>query len=227
MHRTIAALTLVLGLVALGHPATDGLALAQAGSTYMVNITNLTPGQSFTPILAATHSSAASIYLPGTTASSELETLAEEGNVAPLTALLNSMPASVMQVVSGSGLTTPGVTTSLSIMGGNTFDRLSIVAMLIPTNDAFVGVNTALPTDGEVKVVYLFAYDAGTEVNDETCASIPGPNFVECGGPGTGGSPGNGEGAIVISSGIRGIGDFASDRDWKNPVARATIQIVS
>ena len=226
MHRTIAALALVLGLVAMGHPATDD-ALAQAGSTYKVNITNLTPGQSFTPILTATHSSAASIYLPGTTASSELETLAEEGNVAPLTSLLNSMPASVMQVVSGSGLTTPGVTTSLSIMGGNTFDRLSIVAMLIPTNDAFVGVNTALPTDGEVTVVYAYAYDAGTEVNDETCASIPGPNFVECGGPGTGGSPGNGEGAVVISSGIRGIGDFARDRDWKNPVARITIQIVS
>ena len=227
MKRSMAALALVFGLVALGYPATDGVALAQAGSTYKGNITNLTPGQSFTPILVATHSSAASIFLPGTTASSELGTLAEEGNVAPLTSLLNSMPASVMQVVSASGLTTPGVTTSLSIMGGGAFDRLSIAAMLIPTNDAFVGVNTALPTDGVLKVVYGFAYDAGTEVNDETCASIPGPNFFECGGPGMGGSPGNGEGAVVISSGIRGIGDFGSDRDWKNPVARITIQKVS
>ena len=227
MNRTIAALALVLGLVALGHPATDGLALAQAGSTYKVNVTNLTPSQSFTPILAATHSGAASIYLPGTPASPELGTLAEEGNVAPLTSLLNGMPASVMQVVSTPGLTTPAVTTSLTIMGGGTFDRLSIVAMLIPTNDAFVGVNTTLPTGGEVKVVYAYAYDAGTEVNDETCASIPGPNYVECGGPGTGGSPGNGEGAIVISSGIRGIGDFANDRDWKNPVARITMHLVS
>ena len=93
MKRSMAALALVFGLVALGYPATDGVALARAGSTYKVNITNLTPGQSFTPILAATHSSAASIFLPGTPASSELGTLAEEGNVAPLTSLLNSMPA--------------------------------------------------------------------------------------------------------------------------------------
>ena len=227
MKRQMVALALVLGLVVLGQPAGSDIALAQAGNTYQVKITNLTPGQSFTPILIATHSAAASIFLPGTTASAELATLAEEGNVAPLTSLLNSMPATVMQVVSASGLTTPGVTTTLSIMGGGTFDRLSIAAMLIPTNDAFVGVNIALPADGELKVVYGFAYDAGSEVNDETCMSIPGPNFVECGGPGMGGSPGNGEGAVVISSGIRGIGDFGSDRDWKNPVARITIWNVS
>lgn len=227
MKRTMAALALVLGLVVLGQPAETGVALAQAGSTYTVNITNLTPGQSFTPILAATHSAAASVFLPGTTASAALGTLAETGDVAPLTALLTSMPAAVMQVVSGSGLTTPGVTTSLTIMGGGTFDRLSIAAMLIPTNDTFVGVNTALPADGNLKVVYGFAYDAGTEVNDETCASIPGPNFVECGGPGMGGAPGNGEGSVVISGGILGIGDFGSNRDWKNPVARITIQKIS
>ena len=99
MKRTMAALALVLGLVVLGQPAETGVALAQAGSTYTVNITNLTPGQSFTPILAATHSAAASVFLPGTTASAALGTLAETGDVAPLTALLTSMPAAVMQVL--------------------------------------------------------------------------------------------------------------------------------
>ena len=227
MKRMMAALALILGLAVLDQPASSGVALAQAGSTYEVKVTNLTPGQSLTPILAATHSAAMTIFLAGTASSSQLKTLAEEGNVAPLTSLLNSMPAAVMQVVSGAGLTTPGVTTTLSIMGGGTFDRLSIAAMLIPTNDTFVGVDTTLPADGALKVVYGFAYDAGTEVNDETCASIPGPSYVECGGPGTGGAPGNGEGAVVIGSGVRGIGDFGSDRDWKNPVARITIQKTS
>ncbi len=75
MKRTMAALALVLGLVVLGQPAETGVALAQAGSTYTVNITNLTPGQSFTPILTATHSAAASVFLPGTTASAALGTL--------------------------------------------------------------------------------------------------------------------------------------------------------
>ena len=223
MKRMIAAAALGIGLVVVGQPVND-TALAQAGIMYEVKITNLTTRQSFTPILAATHTSSATIFLPGTSASSQLQELAEEGAVGPLTSLLNSMPAAVMDVVSSSGLTTPGVTTALSVRGGETFDRVSLAAMLIPTNDAFVGLDTALPNGSAPKVAYAYAYDAGTEQNDETCASIPGPNYPECGGPGMGGSPGNGEGAVVISNGIHGIGDFASDRDWKNPVARVTIQ---
>jgi hypothetical protein len=224
MKRATPALALALSLVALGLPITDQVASAQPGSTYQIRVTNLTPRQSFTPLLAATHTPDASIFLPGTFASDALKALAEGGDVAPLTAWLNGMPMSVMGVVSGSGLTTPGVTTVLSVMGGGPYNRLSIVSMLIPTNDTFVGVNTTLPMTYEPKVVYAYAYDGGTEVNDETCASIPGPDYPECGGPGSGGAPGNGEGAIVISSGIKGIGDFGVDRDWKNPVARITIE---
>ena len=223
MFRKIAILTCALLVLVLGRPGAGGVALAQPGSTYEVIITNLTPGQSFTPILGVTHSAGVGIFLTGTAASPELEILAEEGDVAPLTALLNSMPGVVMEVASTTGLTTPGVTRSLTLMGGGSYDRLSLAAMLIPTNDAFVGLDTALPVDGEMKVLYAYAYDAGTEVNDESCASIPGPDYPECGGPGLGGSPGNGEGAVVIHSGIHGIGDFARDHDWKNPVARITV----
>ena len=75
--------------------------------------------------------------------------------------------------------------------------------------------------------MYAYAYDAGTEINDELCASIPGPSYPECGGPGMGGSPGNGEGTIVISGSIKGGVDIGTNRDWKNPVARITIQKVS
>lgn len=223
MKRATPALAFGLSLVALGLPVTDQAAFAQPDATYQIRVTNLTPRQSFTPFLAATHNPTANVFLPGTFASPELKALAEGGDVAPLTALLSGMPA-VKQVVSGSGLTTPGVTTVLTVMGGGPYNRLSVVSMLIPTNDTFVGINTSLPMGYEPKVVYAYAYDAGTEVNDESCASIPGPNYAECGGPGSGGAPGNGEGAIVISSGIKGVGDFGVDRDWKNPVARFTIQ---
>ena len=223
MYRRMTAFTLSFLFLVLGQPRGYDAGLAQAGSTYEIRITNLTPGQSFTPILGATHSADASVFVPGTAASPELKALVEGGDIAPLTALLNSTPGSVVEVASTPGLTTPAVTRSLTLMGGGTYDLLSLAAMLIPTNDAFVGLDTSLPVAGETKVVYAYAYDAGTEVNDERCASIPGPDFPECGGPGTGGSPGNGEGAIVISSGSHGIGDFARNRDWKNPVARITI----
>ncbi len=226
MSRRMTALTTtVLALVLVGQGTHDTV-LAQAGSRYEVRITNLTPGQSFTPILGATHSGGVSIFVPGTAASPELRILAEEGGVAPLTAALNAMPASVMEVTATAGLTGPGVTRSFTLMGGGTYDRLSLAAMLIPTNDAFMGLDTALPMGSDVKVVYAYAYDAGTEVNDERCASIPGPSFPECRGPGGGGVAGRGEGAVVISSGILGVGDFPRTRDWKNPVARVVIHLL-
>lgn len=48
------------------------------------------------------------------------------------------------------------------------FTHLSIVAMLIPTNDAFTGLDSwRIPTTPGTYILYLNAYDAGTEANDE------------------------------------------------------------
>ena len=222
MHKLTTVIGLALSLILIGPIA----ALAQSTGTYQMYITNLVPAQVFTPVLVATHNSSATIFTLGTAASSEFQTLAESGNVAPLTALLNS-DTNVMDVQSSGGMHGPGNTGGALVTGSDTFNRLSLAAMLIPTNDAFVGLNTTLPADGETKVVYAYAYDAGTEVNDELCASIPGPDYPECGGAGTGGAPGGGEGMVLIHSGIRGDGDFGRNRDWKNPVARITIRKVS
>ena len=52
--------------------------------------------------------------------------------------------------------------------------RVSLVGMLIPTNDAFLGANMMLPGEGGM-MGYANAYDAGTEMNDEMCSSIPNP----------------------------------------------------
>ncbi len=222
MKRLAAILTLAIGVVAIGHPASNTTAHAQATALYFVEIVNLVPRQHFTPMLVATHNASAAIFNLGMPASPELGTLAESGDVAPLMALLNTS-ANVMDVQTAAGLHGPGGTTSATVIGGAGFDRVSVAAMLIPTNDAFVALDTTLPAPGEMKVVYANAYDAGTETNDELCASIPGPSYPECGGPGTGGAPGNGEGAIVIHSGMRGHGDFGTDRDWKDPVAQIRI----
>jgi hypothetical protein len=48
-------------------------------------------------------------------------------------------------------------------------DRLSLAAMLIPTNDAFVALNAvSLPFPGGSLARHTaLAHDAGTEVNDE------------------------------------------------------------
>ena len=190
------------------------------GGRFEVTITNLTRGQQFTPILVASHKSTVKLFELGKPASPELQILAEQGNTAPLAAALALLPGTA-QVVSGSGLTNPGASVTLIVEGRRGFGFLSVAAMLIPTNDAFFALNgVALPRGNDTLTLTAPAYDAGTERNDELCASIPGPFFAECGGSGGGAAPGGGEGYVHIHAGIHGIGDLpAATRDWRNPVA--------
>ena len=104
---------------------------------------------------------------------------------------------------------------------------ISVASMLIPTNDGFFALNAERLPLGQRSAVFTSpVYDSGTEQNDEACASIPGPFFAECGGPGGGGAPeGSEEGYVHVHAGIHGIGDLdASARDWRNPAARIIIR---
>jgi hypothetical protein len=197
-----------------------------AGGRFEVTITNLTRGQQFTPILIAIHKASVKLFEPGMPASAELATLAEEGNTAPLAAALTASPDTA-GVITGSGLTNPGASTTLVIDGRRGFGFLSVAAMLIPTNDGFFAVNgVALPRENATLTLTSPAYDSGSERNDELCASIPGPLFAECGGSGGGAAPvGGEEGYVHIHAGIHGIGSFAAaNRDWRNPVALITVR---
>lgn len=196
------------------------------GARFEVTITNLTRGQQFTPILVASHKSNVQLFELGKLASTELATLAEEGNTAPLAAALSALPGTG-QVVTGSGLTNPGASVTLIVEGRRGFGFFSVAAMLIPTNDGFFAVNgAALPRGNDSLTLTAPAYDAGSERNDELCVSIPGPFFAECGGSGGGAAPAGGEeGYVHIHAGIHGIGNLpAATRDWRNPVALITVR---
>ncbi|MBI1792309.1 MAG: spondin domain-containing protein [Acidobacteria bacterium] len=210
---------------------------AAGADVYEVTITNLTRGQRFTPVLVASHKKGVRLFDLGTPASPQLKTIAEEGDPGPLAALLRANPDVKEVVISPapppvSNLVAPGATITLMVHAGGQFDHFSVAAMLIPTNDAFFALNGAEGPKGNESLLLLSpAYDAGTERNDETCASIPGPGFAECvtpanpGGNGGGGAPGGGEGYVHIHAGIHGIGNFnAAMRDWRNPVAKITIR---
>lgn len=222
------ALALAIVVVVVVAPVFGTGAEAQTWTgVWQVRVTNLTTGQYFTPVLAATHTADAMIFQPGMEASAELQALAEGGDVMPLEMALDGM-SSVMSVETGMGLTMPGRTSEILISGSGMHRYLSLAAMLIPTNDGFVGISMMeLPTVPGTETVYAYAYDAGTEMNAETCGTIPGPDYPECGGPGGHGHGGMGEGFIAIHNGINSVGDFGEDRDWKNPVAMITIRRVS
>ncbi|MEO5628978.1 MAG: spondin domain-containing protein [Thermomonas sp.] len=222
------ALAILASAMIAGTMSFSALAQGQSGGSgtrYQVDITNLTHAQQFTPLLLVTHRPEFKLFTYGDPASPQLETLAEEGNVGPLRDSLQAQPQ-VSSVTAGTGLTAPGSHATFQIRANFAHDRLSIAAMLIPTNDAFMSLSGgSLPLPNKSATYYLYANDAGTERNDERCASIPGPNFAECGGPGQGGAPSGGEeGFVHIHNGIHGVGDLdAAERDWRGPVAKVVI----
>lgn len=188
---------------------------------YEVTITNITKGQTFTPILAVTHSSDIALFELGSAASAELATIAESGNIAPLRAILDSATDYVGDTSTNGALLVPGQSVTIELAGSNHFDQLSFVSMLIPTNDTFVAINSMdLPKRYDAQMA--LAYDAGSEANDELCDNIPGP---VCGDADDSGDVG--EGYIYVGNGIHGIGDLeASAYDWNNPAARVVVRRV-
>lgn len=212
------ALSICLSLVAVP-------SLAQP--EWKITVTNLTKGQTFTPIMAASHDGGIKLFKLGKPASPELVSLAEEGNTVPLMDLFSATDG-VLAVGSSGALLFPGESLTFNIARDDEADHLSLAAMLIPTNDSFVALNNlSLRPRGRTTAV-VRAYDAGSEMNDELCASIPGPALPfpgpECG---AGGAPGGGEGYVYIHPGIHGIGDLAAyERDWRNPVARVVVHPV-
>lgn len=215
-----------VALVAMANSAlADRLTASTDGGTVEVTITNVSKLQ-FTPLLVATHSADIAFFQAGAPASDELALLAEGGDVGPLTGVLESVPNLVGDVESTDGLLFPGQSVTVELDASRLFDRISVAAMLLPTNDAFVAVNS-VPVPRILNRTSRFVangYDAGSEPNDELCANIPGPT---CGGAGASPEAG-GEGYVSISAGIQGVGDLASAAyDWRNPVAIVTVRRVA
>ena len=208
---------------------TAGVASA---AQWQVEITNVTPGQTFTPILIATHYGDSGVPGVGAPASDALAMLAEGGATDPLGEQIAGSTGRGTQRVTIDGLLAPGQTAATTV-SGRPGQRLTLAAMLIPTNDTFVSIGSVfLPLYGET-IVRALAYDAGSEANSQRCADMPGPR---CGGAGY--SPGandGDEGFVHVSNGFHDLGMGGAGPDeilspvhysWNNPVAIVTIRRV-
>lgn len=214
-------------LAALSLAFAGNVALAQPAVEYEIEITNITPGQTFTPQLAVTHPRSVQLFSLGEAASEELEILAEGGMLGPAKAALEG---SAMDIQSIDAPLPPGQSAYVTVIAHPVHSRLTVAAMMIPTNDNFMALNSVpLPRHGAA-VHLVPGYDAGTEYNDQSCQHIPGPhcNFV-----GEGYSEETGEGYIHIGNGFHELGDTDEDGfdvlppgpyDWRNSVARITVR---
>ncbi len=165
---------LSLTLVACSNDDDDEMMMEPESQAYRIKITNLTHFQPLSPPAAVLHDDSSHWWMIGSAASEALEKMAEGGDASDLLALL---PDNTRHAASDVLL--PGMSHEFTIETDDMDEnRLSLVGMLVNTNDAFSGINgleLGGLQSGQTEVVYTHAYDAGTEMNSEAAGTIPGP----------------------------------------------------
>jgi hypothetical protein len=233
--RRLAPRVLIAGL--LSASLFGGLAAGAAGApkNWHVKVTNLTTGQPFSAPLWAVHTKKRHLWQVGQQATNGATLIAEDAFATPLLALLQSDPK-----VSAAALALPPVTDPVTpppnppggirefdISTHGKFGRLSIIWMLVRSNDAFSGLDSLKveparakknkhPKTPKTRTLLVNAYDAGTEKNNEDGAFVPGPPF--------GHTFVRDQDAQLIAPhpGLRPDGGLAA-YIWQDPVARIEI----
>jgi len=196
------------------------IAQAQAGDdrTYRVTITNATTHHVLTPPVIATHNSNFKVFNVGGHASQGLVTQAETGNPSEISLELQNSHG-VNSVASGSAPILYGQSASFDITASKK-DLVSMTTMLATTNDGFAAIN-AQPLPKKSVSYFAYVYDAGSEMNNESCSHIPGP---PCAADSGNARTVTNEGFISIHNGIHGGSDLnAKHLDWRGPAAIVTI----
>lgn len=226
-------------MIASGLTAISGLSQA---AELEITVQNLTRGIYFTPILITAHSPDQQLFSVGDAASTELQAMAEGGDISGLEAAVDALSAdSAANPAGGLLAPTASTTTTLSTADSNT--ALSVVAMMLPTNDGFIGLNSwMIPEEPGTYKIYVNAYDAGTEANDELRGSgAPGMPGLPVPPPmeelvGTGGSGVTSEitnamvhihpGSLGDDDPEGGMSDISNTvQRWLNPVAMVTVTV--
>jgi len=122
----------------------------------------------FSALIGGVHSDQVSFWAPGGLASAGIEQMAEIGGTS---ALRSEVQAAInastgLSVIQGSGIGSPG-STSVTLQLTSDFPLVTLVTMVAPSPDWFVGVHGLDLRDGagwkNHVTVDLFPYDAGTE----------------------------------------------------------------
>lgn len=207
-----------------------------------VEITNLTQNIVFTPLLVSAHDSEFHFFRIGEGASAELQAMAEGGALDGLVTQAEMAGANNL-VNLAEGPLAASMSASQMHFEINDHMYLSLVAMLLPTNDGFVGLDSwKIPESPGTYTLWLNAYDAGTEANNELIAAdggmpgtpgIPDAPLFEHGANGSGVTTQIPNQNVHIHPGNVGDGaedGGASDLDsrvhrWLNPVAKLVVTV--
>lgn len=123
----------------------------------------------FSPLIGAVHNDAVTFWVLGETASPGVEQMAETGGTGLLAGEIRAeMPDNALSVVNGRGIGSPASTTIREVLVTLDYPLVTLVTMIAPSPDWFVGVAGQSLQDefgqwaGELKIV-LYPFDAGTD----------------------------------------------------------------
>ena len=239
-------LAVISALTALGCAALTAGASAASTKTWQVTVTNDTTTQPMSAPLWAVHDKKIHVWRVGQLASSGVQPIVEDAFNTPLLNYLtgNSHVLDAASEQNGAPLPAPippgqSRTFTVTSRGGDRY--LSMLWMLVNTNDGFTGLDSYALDQGtrkrkhggkssshgnahraayKTRTLKLNAYDGGTENNNGDCAFIPGP------GCGTDpahkfhrditAEPIHRHPGVVAGSGIAGF-------SWTDPVATVAI----
>ena len=148
--------------------------------------TNFPGGAHFSPLIGAVHNDSVTFWVLEGVATPGIESMAETGGTATLAAEVRAeIPGEALAVINGSGTRSPGGATIQTVTLREDFPLITLVTMIAPSPDWFVGVSglSLRDDDGdwveELEVV-LYPLDAGTDsgpaytsANDDTRPKEP------------------------------------------------------
>ena len=131
--------------------------------------TDFPPGPHFSPLIGAVHNDSVSFWAAGETASAGMEQMAETGGTSNLTREIRAhIPGNARSVINGRGIGSPASTAIDNIHVSLDHPLITLVTMIAPSPDWFVGVAGRSLQDefgqwvDELEVV-LYPYDSGTD----------------------------------------------------------------
>ncbi|MGH9249844.1 MAG: spondin domain-containing protein [Acidimicrobiales bacterium] len=109
-----------------------------------MTVENLTPAgsQPLSPPLVVVHSSRADVWSVGTIANHGVAAIAEDANNAPLEEVLPGVRGVTEVFTVAGGPIPPGATRTFEVETRGPANRLSLLTMLVNTNDAFTGLDS-------------------------------------------------------------------------------------
>jgi len=223
---TVALVSAVMGLAAC-NSSNNTVVPAATPAMYTVSVNNLTQNQPLSPFALIFHGETYRAWMSAQPASVALEHLAEGGDNAALLAEALANADTVLSQ-SGAGAIPPGGSQSVTVTADQA-TRMSLVTMLVNSNDAFSGVNGVSLVDlavGDTLMRAMPAYDSGTELNDELMSNIPGPAG---GGEGFNAARNDRVDKVLVHAGVISVDDglttsaLNESHRFDNPVVRITI----